>query len=442
MLSRIWRSGRVFFDAMAEVRVPYLPTARVCEIQSRRLREIIRYAYESVPFYRETMLEKHLRPEDFQNAGDLARLPLIDRKFVMANRTAFRSPEFSDDVCVGLESGGGITTYWDPTAGMKRLSVAERDRVIWLKMTKGWRRTRQLYILAGTSSTLASRRFFDKQVLIPHFLVERFYVDPKEPFDVVAERIERLRPDVVFSYGSYLEEFSRYLRNRRQGAAMPKLWIYGADTLTEAWREIVQREMGCRVIANYSSTEFGRIGFECEQQEGYHLNIDFCPVRIIRDDGSDCGDGEIGQVVVSNLFNRATVLLNYLQGDLAEVTGQACDCGRTLPRLIRLHGRVSDVVVMADGQRLTSTVLLGHLAEELQSALQVQIQSVSPGRVLFRISLSGEIDQAAFQQRLLSRFKNVYGDRATAEVQFVSKISRLPGGKFEIVARPEAPVSG
>jgi len=442
MFSRIWRTGRVFFDAMAERRTPYLPAGRLREIQNRRLQEIMRYAYETIPFYRQTLHERHLKPQDFQSAGDLARLPLIDRSFVMQNPAAFRSPQFPAEVCTGLESGGGITTYWDPAASIKRLSLAERDRVIWLKTVNRRRRTRQLYILVGTSSTLATRRFFDKQVLIPRFLVERFYVDPKEPFDLVAERIEQLRPDVVYSYGSYLEEFSRYLRNQRHTAAMPKLWIYGADTLTEPWREIVQREMGCTVIANYPSTECGRIGFECEQQQGYHLNIDFCPVRTVRDDGSDCVDGEIGQVVVSNLLNRATVLLNYLQGDLAEFTSELCRCGRMLPRLTRLHGRVSDVVVMADGQRLTSTVLLGHLAEQLQRALQVQIQSLSAGRVLFRIALSGEIDQAAFEQMLLSRFNNVCGGRAKAEVQFVPKIPRLPLGKFEIVAGPEASVSG
>ena len=102
---------------------------------------------------------------------------------------------------------------------------------IWLKMTKG--RKRQLYILPDTSSSLATRKFFDKQVFTPRFLAERFFVDPKEPFDAIAERIEQVRPDVVYSYGSYLEQFSRYLRNQRHSAGMPKLWVYGADTLTE-----------------------------------------------------------------------------------------------------------------------------------------------------------------------------------------------------------------
>lgn len=438
MLSKLLRTGAVFGAAIAERRVPYLPVSRLREIQNRRLQDAMRHAYETVPFYREVMLEKRLKPEDFRSVDDLARLPLIDRSFVQQNPTAFRSAQFPDAICTAFESGGGTTTFWDPAAFARRLPLAERDRVIWLKMTAGYGRKRQLYILAGSSASITARRFYDGQFLTPRFLVERFYTDPKEPFDVVAERIERVRPDVVFSYGSYLEQYSRYLRNLHRRSGMPKLWVYGADTLTESWRQVVQNEMGCRVLANYSSTECGRIGFECEHQAGYHLNIDYLPVRIVRDDGSHCEDGEVGQVVVSNLLNRATVLLNYLQGDLAECTSETCRCGRTLPRLIRLHGRVSDVVVMADGQKLTATVLLGHLAQELQSALQIQIQSVSPGRVLFRISPSAETDQTAFTQRLLSRFHEVYGDRAKAEVQFAAEIPRLPRGKFEIVAGRKA----
>src|SRR5580658_242667 len=439
MISKIWRTGRVFLEAMAERRVPYRSAARLRETQNRRVRETISHAYETVPYYRETLREKHLRPEDFQTADDLARLPLIDRNFLKENQTVFRSSQFPYEICAKLESGGGTTTCWDPAASVKRLSLAERDRVIWLKITKG--RKRQLYILPDTGSSIAARKFYDRQVFTPNFIAERFFVDPIEPFDAIAERIEQLRTDIVYSYGSYLEEFSRYLRNQRHSAGMPKLWVYGADTVTDSWREIVQREMGCRVIANYTSTECGRIGFECEQQQGYHLNIDFCPVRIVRDDGSGCADGEIGHVVVSNLLNRATVLLNYLQGDLAEFTSQMCPCGRTLPRLIRLHGRVSSVVEMADGQRLPSTVLIGHLANQLQIALQFQIQSISRGRILFRVSIPEGTDQSTFQRALLSRFSSVYGERAKAEVQFVSNIPRQPSGKFEIVAGPEASVS-
>ena len=331
MLSKVWRTGRVFLEAMAERRAPYRSAARLREIQNRRVREMIRHAFETVPYYRDHMREKGLKPEDFQTAEDLAQLPMVDRSFVKENNALFRSSRFPDELCTRLESGSGSTTFWDIAAGVKRLSIAERDRVIWLKLAAPRGPMRQVFLLPDTSSSRKIRKFFDTQVMTPRFLVARFYVDPKLPFDAVAKQIEQLRPDVVFSYGSYLEEFSRYLRNHRQSGGMPKLWVYGADTLTEPWREIVQREMNCHVIAHYSSTECGRIGFECEQQQGYHLNIDVCHVRTVREDGSNCADGEVGQVVVSNLLNRATVLLNYLQGDLAEFTAKRVSAAARCP---------------------------------------------------------------------------------------------------------------
>jgi phenylacetate-coenzyme A ligase PaaK-like adenylate-forming protein len=54
-LSKIWRTGRVFLEAMAERRAPYRSAARLREIQNKGVKEMIRHAYETVPFYRELM---------------------------------------------------------------------------------------------------------------------------------------------------------------------------------------------------------------------------------------------------------------------------------------------------------------------------------------------------------------------------------------------------
>ena len=75
----------------------------------------MRYAYETVPYYRETLREKHLKPEDFQSVDDLGRLPLIDRDFLKENHAEFRSSQFPDDICTqGGSKAVGITTYYDP----------------------------------------------------------------------------------------------------------------------------------------------------------------------------------------------------------------------------------------------------------------------------------------------------------------------------------------
>jgi phenylacetate-CoA ligase len=85
--------------------------------------------------------------------------------------------------------------------------------------------------------------------------------------------------------------------------------------------------------------EAGTIGFQCERREGFHLNVDLCAVRIVDAEGRTVPPGTSGDIVISSLDNRATVLLNYRIGDRGTLSPQPCPCGRSLPLLASLEGR-------------------------------------------------------------------------------------------------------
>ena len=83
-------------------------------------------------------------------------------------------------------------------------------------------------------------------------------------------------------------------------------------------------------MSRYNAAEAFKIGFYCEQRTGFHLHEDLCHVRIAGADGATAGPGEVGRIVISNLVNRASVLLNYPIGDLGAIAAEPCPCGRTL----------------------------------------------------------------------------------------------------------------
>ena len=430
---RLARSALLFAEAMHQRRVPYFPIDRIQGIQQERLRRMVRHAYETVPYYGKVMRGLGVQPEDFRTVEDLARLPLIDRQTVSACPSDFRSRLFDPAACIELGSGSGTITEWDRESTLRRLVYLERDRVAWLKLGRIGLHHKQLYVLSYKSSTLISRRFWESKVRMPRFLVERHYLDPVEPYEKAAEALERIRPEVAFSYGSYLEQFARFLRDRRISPPMPRVWVFGADLISEHWRSVVEREFGCQVLSVYSSTEVDRIGFECERRSGHHLNIDLCAVRFLKEDGSDAAPGETGEVVISGLLNRATVLFNYRLGDLAEPGGDKCACGRSLPLMRRFQGRVSEVVRLADGRRLPSTVLLGKFADELGRALKVQVISPRPGSILWTIVPGASLDREPFRLRLLARCREVFQNQAETSVRFVEDIAPAQSGKFHSV---------
>jgi phenylacetate-coenzyme A ligase PaaK-like adenylate-forming protein len=108
---------------------------------------------------------------------------------------------------------------------------------------------------------------------------------------------------------------------------------YSSDSLSSSVRRLIAEKFGLPVLSTYEAVEAFKIGFECHQRVGIHLNIDLYPVRVVNAQGEPLPDGESGDVVVSNLVNRATVLLNYRLGDIATKLSVPCPCGRSLPLL-------------------------------------------------------------------------------------------------------------
>jgi len=145
-----------------------------------------------------------------------------------------------------------------------------------------------------------------------------------------------------------VEALFRVVAQRGIDMHLPKMVAYGADTMSEDGMELIREGFGVSIFATYGSIEAPGIGFLCEECTGFHLNVDLVHVKLIDAEGRRLGPGERGEVVVSNLIDRATVLLNYRLSDLGVLLEQPCPCGRTLP-LAKIEGRVEDILRLPDG---------------------------------------------------------------------------------------------
>ena len=184
-------------------------------------------------------------------------------------------------------------------------------------------------------------------------------------------------------YGSYVGALFREFHDQKIPIHLPKLISYGADAMAEADRLLIEREFGVPVISTYQCTEVLRIGFVCEQRQGFHISTDAVAFRVLDDENREVAPGESGNFVVSNLTNRATVLLNYKLGDVVTRGKMPCPCGRTLPMIQSIRGRSDDLLRLADGR-----VMHGQLAAEPLLAItdvrQVQVVQHAPDRFLLR----------------------------------------------------------
>jgi len=220
---------------------------------------------------------------------------------------------------------------------------------------------------------------------------------------------------------------------------MVRVWCYGGDRMTRPGRALLEERSGAMVYSTYQATETGRIGFECERRSGWHLNVDLCAVRLVGDDGATVPAGTEGEVVVSNLHNRATVLLNYRMGDRAILADSLCRCGRGLPVLRELLGRRTEVVQLADGREISGLVLEARCMGAFEGALRSQLVPEGPGRVRWRVVLAPGVEADALAPRVHAAIHAAFGDALAATIEPVGEIPLTAQGKLLRVVPPNAP---
>ena len=172
------------------------------------------------------------------------------------------------------------------------------------------------------------------------------------------------------------------------------------------------------------------IASECDRHDGMHVMAEGLFVEVIRGD-QPAQPGELGAVLVTDLLNMAMPLIRYRIGDMAATDESACPCGRGLPRLRTVEGRVTYFLVGADGRLVSGAALTVVVVAKRPALGQVQIWQDKPGRVLYKIRTNdgrrSSNDDLLF---LETETKRYLGGDTEIEFEFVEELRSEPSGKY------------
>lgn len=424
-----------------ERRVPFASPESLCRLQTHRLRRVVDHAYRYVPFYRNAMRELGLRPKEIRTGEDLACLPLIDGADLQRDPVAYVSTAFPRSSLVELYSTGTAvygakTVFWTTNGLMAQVAHGERDRSVLRRLLGVSRSLVRLSFFHPDSSTSMVSRFHASRLIIPRGKMTTQWASCELPFDKVAKLFDEIRPDVVYSYGSFAESFLLHVCDRRWDVRLPTMWVFGGDSVSHEGRRTIEQHLDCLLYSTYQAIEAGRIGFECEERSGYHINIDLCHVRLVNGRGESVDPGESGEVVISNLYHRGTVLLNYRLGDEAAWSEDQCPCGRSLP-VLRLSGaRTSSTLRLRDGGQVQEHVILHACKASMHDILQFQIIETAPESIVWKVVPAQSADREIIASALMVRSRSVLSPDAEVRVEFVDRIAGHGGKLTRIVRSP------
>lgn len=395
--------------------------------QAAQLKPLLQAAARQAPFYRESWSASHKAAAE---AGDLAGLPLLEKEPLRAHPEAFlrqdMQPKSVQKFLTSGSTGTPITAYYTIPELRRSLALREVRSARW----------------AGVSFAMP-RATFSGRMVEPN-------PDSRGPYYRfnLAERQAylspfHLRPDTA---GFYLDAIRRhriqwltgyavsyYLLGRfilEQGLDVPplKAVITTSEKVTPEMREVLQAAYRCRVYEEYSTVENALFASECEQGR-LHLSPDVAVVEILRADGSPCDPGEVGEVVATSLSRTYQPFIRFRLGDLAAWDNEPCPCGRQMPVIKEVVGRIEDVVIGPDGRQMVRFhgifvdqphIREGQIIQESFDRIRVKIVPLDG------FSLEDETD-------IKNRIRQRLGNAVNVIVEPAASIPRGPSGKFRAV---------
>lgn len=331
--------------------------------QELKLARILEYAFENVPYYRDRWDLGHLTAKN--DAFDvLADLPLLTKSELQNysdELTSSSRPLFSTSKTTGGSTGEPVTVLKDGRA-VGRERAASWLCYQWYGIEIGDRGAR----FWGSPTRTGLRKLsYDLADIAKNRLRFSAFAFTDENLEEYWQDCVRSQPRYFYGYVSMLSEFARFIRARNHSADRLdlKAIITTSEALTAPQRKLLKSTFHAPVRNEYGCGELGPIAYECEEGS-LHVMSENVVVEVLDQDGSPVAPGEDGEVVVTDLHNRAMPLIRYRIGDHATL-GHSCSCGRGFPTLAKVWGREYDFVRGLDGERYHGEYFM-YLFEDLR----------------------------------------------------------------------------
>ncbi len=242
--------------------------------------------------------------------------------------------------------------------------------------------------------------------------------------------IDEHRVSYLLGYPSAIHALAEACRSQGVRPKALRVVIANAEPLLDHQRVAIGEVFGCPVRETYGMGEYVAAASECEDGN-LHLWPEVGVLEVLSQDRDEpVAAGESGRFACTGLLNRNMPLVRYLVGDAGSIAppGEVCPCGRSLPVLQRVEGRVDDLVRTPDGG------LIGRLDPVFKGSLPIRMaQIVQEELDRFRVLVVpaegyGPGDSSLIAKRLRDRVGDV-----RVSVEEVEQIPLGPNGKFKAV---------
>jgi phenylacetate-CoA ligase len=413
----------------------WLDSSTILDRQLQQLDHIFSHACRHVPFYG-NRCKNLLREKPGKLSWDFWRtLPLLTRDDIQNAANTLKSTS------IPPQHG---KTFKTSTSGSTGKPVTVWNSELTLFFWRAFTLREHFWHNRNFAGKLAAIRFVEKDAgKAPHGLTLQGWgrstdnvlqsgptsvLDIKSPIDQQACWLLTEQPQYLLTHPTNAHALADYFKaTGKKLYNLLEVRTLG-ETLTAETEATCKEVWGVDVTDMYSSREVGYIALLCPEQRQYHVQAENVLVEILRDDGTDCLPGEVGKVVITCLHNYASPIIRYDIGDYAEV-GESCACGRGLPVIKKIMGRIRNILTLPDGSRYWPIFNYKGL-RQIVPFRQIQVLQHSLSEL--EVRLVAEAAVAASQETMMKEIiQKAVHYPFDIKFSYLEEIPRTRGGKYE-----------
>lgn len=399
--------------------------------ESEQLRSLLIHAFNTVPFYKASLRRSGLSLEKLTHLdrSSMDKLPLLEKNDLRQfGKTTLLSsqPEKGGDFFASSGSTGTPTQILFSHPMHQRWSAGFEARIRhWAGVDRftprgmiGGRRV----VPEGVANPPFYRyNYFEKQVYF-----SAYHISEAHAADYL-QGIARHSVQYMTGYAMSNYFLARFIEESKLDAPQLKAVITSSEKLTHTMRQTFHRVYNSKSYDSWSGLEACGLVSECEQGS-LHISPDLGIIELLDSQGNPVKPGEVGEVVCTGLVNFDQPLIRYRIGDMMRLGVAKCSCGRAMPVVSEIMGRVEDVVVGLDGREM---VRFHGIFIDLPNLIESQIIQWEVDRFEIKIVTNGnwtEEEADIIRKRMVSQLGQV-----RVVIHQVATIPRNQNGKFQAV---------
>lgn len=385
---------------------------QVKNYQEKQLHNLLDHAKKTVPFY------------STQSNLVLENWPVVNKSILRRNGSSALSSKYKKEDLIAMSTSGSTGTpftCWQNTNKKKRVNA---ETLFYNGKTGFSIGRRIIYLRSVVAETQKTplQQFLQNIYLIDCTDLSDCGIESK--LNLIAKYTKHCEA-MLMGYSSTLDAFRKYFeRNGYDKAKKCHLYgvVGGSTMLYDETRSAIENAFGCRCFSRYANEENGFLGQDDEQNNVFLMNRADYYIEILKFESDEQTDiGEVGRIVVTDLWNYAMPMIRYDTGDVGawfKYNGKRLAIGN-------FGGRSVDMIFAADGD-LVSPHSISTAMWKWKMIEQYQFAQVADG--CYQIRINAEKGTIA-EDELIDDLKRVVGLNGNIEVKYVNDIPVLNSGK-------------